>query len=327
MVISLVVAIIIPFELFLLAYAILGPLHYLTEINWLKQNGFFIKKKNQIWALVALTFFISVPIVLAGFSIFPDAANPMKPLFTFLIRFYPTVILICLVVAIALVYEQKVFFMVILLIVTGLIIYLFRNTKMYYLLAGLLLPSLFHVYLFTLIFMAYGVIKTKNKTGFFEVLTLALMPLIITFLPINHENYTLGNKTLATFRESNFGHLNFSVGNMLGPAANQDAEAFIFSAAGIKIQIFIAFAYLYHYLNWFSKVSLIGWLRNTSGKKISLMLLIWIISLSVYFYDYRLGLGVLFFLSLLHVTLEFPLNILSAQGVFGFLTSRFRSNP
>ena len=33
---SLLVAFIVPFRLFFLVYAVLGPIHYLTEINWLR---------------------------------------------------------------------------------------------------------------------------------------------------------------------------------------------------------------------------------------------------------------------------------------------------
>jgi hypothetical protein len=38
---SAIVAVFIPLELFLFSYAVLGPLHYLTEINWLNKNDFF----------------------------------------------------------------------------------------------------------------------------------------------------------------------------------------------------------------------------------------------------------------------------------------------
>src|SRR4030095_13840648 len=31
----------LPFEVFLAAYAILGPLHYLTQISWLHDRGYF----------------------------------------------------------------------------------------------------------------------------------------------------------------------------------------------------------------------------------------------------------------------------------------------
>jgi hypothetical protein len=42
---------------------------------------------------------------------------------------------------------------------------------------------------------------------------------------------------------------------------------------------------------------------------------IWLLSISLYIYDYNLGLQVLFFLSFLHVFLEFPLNVVSFTGI------------
>jgi hypothetical protein len=41
---SVALAYLFPFRLFLLSYAILGPLHYLTEINWLHQKKYFDKR-------------------------------------------------------------------------------------------------------------------------------------------------------------------------------------------------------------------------------------------------------------------------------------------
>ena len=36
-----------PFELFLFSYAVLGPLHYLTEINWLEKKNYFLKNPSD----------------------------------------------------------------------------------------------------------------------------------------------------------------------------------------------------------------------------------------------------------------------------------------
>ncbi|MEZ4686061.1 MAG: hypothetical protein R3B47_08345 [Bacteroidia bacterium] len=35
------------FELFLFSYAFLGPLHYLTEINWLQKRSYFVSDKRS----------------------------------------------------------------------------------------------------------------------------------------------------------------------------------------------------------------------------------------------------------------------------------------
>ena len=90
---------------------------------------------------------------------------------------------------------------------------------------------------------------------------------------------------------------------------DQDALPIIFSSTtGIMVMRFIAFAYTYHYLNWFSKTSIIKW-HLVDRRYLIATLAIWITSIVVYAYDYHTGLKLLFFLSFLHVFLEFPLNI------------------
>ena len=77
---------------------------------------------------------------------------------------------------------------------------------------------------------------------------------------------------------------------------------------------FIAFAYLYHYLNWFSKTEVIRWHKVPKVRFIAVVVL-WLAACGFYLYDYSLGLSVLFFLSFTHVLLEFPLNIVSIIGI------------
>src|SRR5438046_2680884 len=65
---STAAAFVFPFELFLLSYAVLGPLHYLTEISWLHDRKYFTeskdrkrKKSQRGWLiLVALTLVILI---------------------------------------------------------------------------------------------------------------------------------------------------------------------------------------------------------------------------------------------------------------------------
>lgn len=53
MVVSCAVAFFIPFELFLFSYAVLGPLHYLTEISWLHKRNYYTKGRYDfVWLLV-----------------------------------------------------------------------------------------------------------------------------------------------------------------------------------------------------------------------------------------------------------------------------------
>jgi hypothetical protein len=92
------------------------------------------------------------------------------------------------------------------------------------------------------------------------------------------------------------------------------------SKVGVLLQRFIAFAYLYHYLNWFSKTEIIRWHQVPKTRFIAVIVL-YIIAITTYIIDYALGLQVLFFLSFCHVLLEFPLNWVSITGIFSELGS------
>src|ERR1700682_5838796 len=63
MLVACVVALYIPFELFLFADAVLGPSHYLTEISWLQKRGFFTRGEYDYWILggLATLLFLSAP--------------------------------------------------------------------------------------------------------------------------------------------------------------------------------------------------------------------------------------------------------------------------
>jgi hypothetical protein len=82
-----------------------------------------------------------------------------------------------------------------------------------------------------------------------------------------------------------------------------------------NLQSFISFAYTYHYLNWFSKTKIIKW-HILPRKKLIIVFGFYLIVLSFYLTDYRLGFLVTIFLSMIHVFLEFPLNFLSFKQLF-----------
>ena len=55
---SLLAAFWMPFGVFLFSYAILGPLHYMTEINWLDERSYFSKSKYTPWLLGGLALLV-----------------------------------------------------------------------------------------------------------------------------------------------------------------------------------------------------------------------------------------------------------------------------
>jgi hypothetical protein len=99
------------------------------------------------------------------------------------------------------------------------------------------------------------------------------------------------------------------------------AHQIFHSSLGIAIMRFIAFAYTYHYLNWFSKTKVIRWHDIPKSRSIFIVVL-WAISITLYAVDYSLGFKWLFLLSFMHVMVEFPLNYISFVGIFKELTGK-----
>ncbi|MEM8681730.1 MAG: hypothetical protein AAGF97_20465, partial [Planctomycetota bacterium] len=111
-----------------------------------------------------------------------------------------------------------------------------------------------------------------------------------------------------------FAGINMALYELFGYESIVSRQAFFKSPINIAITQFIAWAYTYHYLNWFSKTSIIGW-HKVPKVRMAIVAVIWIASLALYAREYQLGLKWLFLLSFAHVLLEFPLNHRSFIGI------------
>ncbi len=100
-----------------------------------------------------------------------------------------------------------------------------------------------------------------------------------------------------------------------------DRTQLIDHPVSILVTRVLALAYLYHYLNWFSKVEVIGWARISSTRAGAIFSL-WIGAVALYFHNYLLGFAVLLILSFMHVVLEFPLNHRSFRDIGSHLRSK-----
>ncbi|WGD34131.1 hypothetical protein [Olleya sp. YS] len=312
--ISLLVAIKLPFELFLFSYAILGPLHYLTEINWLKERNYFVKS-NKKW----IYFFILFPFILAIYPIYKfldlGLTNALDDLLKLVNRNTNALLLIGFFLAVGLIFVSKakhLFLVLFLAIITAITLTFYIPKSLF--LVGLFLPTLIHVYLFTFLFIVFGALKAKSSYGYLLGFVMLCIPFIIWLIPIDATSYNLNQSAIDTYIESNMMGVNSKIAEFLNQI--QNGKFYALSEVGLKIQIFIGFAYTYHYLNWFSKTSVIGWKKAISKQKGILILAIWMLSVALYIYDYKTGLVALFFLSFLHVFLEFPLNALTIKEVF-----------
>ncbi|MFN5888342.1 MAG: hypothetical protein ACK438_10265, partial [Flavobacteriales bacterium] len=258
-----------------------------------------------------------------------------------------------------------------------------------------LVPTLIHVYVFTGLFMLYGSLKSRSKSGLMAVVAVVILPLILVFvLPVNPKESWVSNYGKNAYYAKGQGFFNTNVEIMdhfgildepkltnkqfldsivnsktvnAGFTPNEkkrlndslqrkSKEPFVFyqpnderfgqtiavrkalpvnpkdyfwssvffSTFGIMLMRFIAFAYLYHYLNWFSKTEVIRW-HKVPKIRFFAVIVLWLSACGFYIYDYSLGLSVLFFLSFTHVLLEFPLNMVSIVGIGKEVRSIYRN--
>jgi hypothetical protein len=299
MLLSAVLAFILPFELFLFSYAVLGPLHYLTEIGWLHKKNYFTKGKYDF-------VFLSVLCVLVFYFSY---VNPTKNQ-----TIIPNLILYGILLALIFVFIKDNLYRIVLAVLAVIGISVSKMGFDYVIWVGIFLPTIIHVFIFTWAFMFYGVLKNKSFSGYLSIIALILIGVsffvikapglqyeVSAYVGKSYELFYLLNKFLIEF----FG---------LETTLTSERALVYATNAGFIVMRFIAFAYTYHYLNWFSKTSVIQW-HKVPKKTLYITLVLWVFSVVLYVIDYNIGLKALYFLSFLHVFLEFPLNITSFQGI------------
>ena len=382
MILSAISAFYLPFETFLIAYAFLGPLHYLTEISWLHDRQYFSKGKYDFIVLLVIGVLLSIAAFAKdlsewGFNNYVDIYEYFANSNLFdklLVLALFSGILFALVKNI---YVKLFAILFLYIYISGWLSPENTKTKPSTTLFALtsLLPTLIHVYLFTGFFMLFGALKSRSKTGLLSIVFFVVTPIILVFyVPTDSKDGHLTTYGKEAYYADGTGFFNTNVSIMrqfsmtpqmtnkdyINMYANDSTEKqklysiyqdslnknFIiqnpdhpyfgntismadakggnvkdnwwdlvfFSNVGIMLMRFIAFAYLYHYLNWFSKTEIIRWHKVPKIRFIAVVI-IWLIACGLYAYDYAIGLSFLFFLSFTHVLLEFPLNIMSIVGI------------
>jgi hypothetical protein len=274
---ALALAYVLPFELLVLSYAVLGPAHYLTEISWLHDRKYFLPHRGLalLLSLTALgAMFMADPfwlgiLVSACFALCAILANARTP-----------ALILGLLAAAAAVFA-----------VLGLVGAPFA-------IAWALAPSVIHVSLFTLVFMTLGAFKSRSRAQFGLVGAYLLAIAAILILPPSQGTVI---PALAKIGRDYFGDIGPALGAVFGvPHLVLDA----------RITGLLSFLYTYHYLNWFIKADVIRWTAVPRPRLIAIAALS-LAATGLYFYNYVYGFMVLLLLSLIHVLLEFPLNSLS----------------
>lgn len=295
-IVSCVVAFFIPFELFLFSYGVLGPLHYLTEIGWLHKKNYFTKGKYDF-------VFLSIICVILFYYTFNPPEDHLLVANLIAFAFFISLIFV---------FIKDWLYRIVLSVLTILVISVVNNFNEYFIWIGIFLPTIIHVFIFTWAFMLYGVLKEKSVSGFLSILVLILCAVSFFVIKPDGLNYEVSDTVRNNYRM--FDLLNFHLINMFHLDSLSRVSDIFITNAGFVIMRFVAFAYTYHYLNWFSKTSVIKW-HQVPRRTLAATILVWLASIGVYLYDYNLGIKTLFFLSFLHVFLEFPLNFVSFTGI------------
>jgi hypothetical protein len=316
---SAVLAFKFPFEMFLFAYTVMGPLHYLTEISWLHDRNYYTKGKYDYLFLVAL----SIAVTLIFLGVLPNAPKGSAAMLT------------CLAFLAAPIFAFMGGFFARFGALAGAVVVSVLLTPSYYYreIFGMFLPTIVHVFIFTGIFILAGAVKGRSLSGVLSLLVfVGLIGSFFLFHPAaGYQASEYARNSYGFFQDDgspvgSFVSLNLSLVRDLGlhdfgdpgPSLPQFVsginEYLYHHPVALSLMAFIAFAYTYHYFNWFSKTSVIRW-HLIPKRRLFVILAIWGVSIGLYAYDYVLGLKWLFFLSFAHVLLEFPLNHLTVVQI------------
>lgn len=301
MALSAVLALLFPFELFLFSVIILGPLHYLTEISWLEKRSFFVQSKNNILFLAAL----AVAIMLPEF----DKHSPLK-------QYQIPLLAASFAYALGLLLHKKFTYSLLYFIAMFVVAVAFNFSKTAWaaITFAILLPTIIHVLLFTGIFILSGAVKNKTWAEYAQVAVFIACIVLIMWPQYSFDWYSVSQKAKELYILP-LATLNGVMSKILGYGPLQSIANVFVGAAQMKLMALIAFAYTYHYLNWFSKTTVIKW-HQVSKLRLGIITVVWAGVVLFCVVNYQKGFLVLSFLSLLHVVLEFPLNF-KAMGDIG----------
>jgi len=289
MVASIAVAAYVPFETFVLAYAVMGPLHYLTEISWLHDRAYFATGRGA-WVVM-----VGTAILAAIGAIIPT------PLTTGLAGFAMGALLI---LAAGMVFARSGMGKLGILVLGVTVGALTTVWHPLFILFTAFLPTLVHVYIFTGFFILYGAVKGRSFSGILSLVVFLAAPFLCVFMMSTPSGYAPTEYILKAAEPfDSIGRYSLET---LGVPITRDTWLGFMRVMG--------FAYCYHYLNWFSKTRIINW-HTVSRRRLYLIGAAYLSALGLYGYDYHVGLIALMFLSFAHVMLELPLNYRTMAGL------------
>lgn len=309
MVVSCLAAYVFPFELFLFSYAVLGPLHYLTEISWLHDRRYFAAagtrerwQPGRYWLVVVGVTLAVMLYGLVAEKVLKQTVTPVWEIGLFYFVF---------IMAGVVIFARRKTTVASLVVLAALSLFFFSSSRNFALIAFLLI-TIVHVFVFTAAFILFGALKSRSRSGILSLVVFAACATsFFVFVPAAL-GATVGDYVRHSY--ASFQTLNAQLIRLFSLGTGTSVSEVYDSAAGLMVMRLIAFAYTYHYLNWFSKTSIIKWHKIPKARTAAIGVL-WLGSVALYVYDYGIGMIALYFLSVLHVMLEFPLNHQTFAGI------------
>jgi hypothetical protein len=270
-----------------------GPAHYFTEISWLHDRSYYLPHRGIAAALA----------IIAVVAALIDNAS------WFGFAMWGALIVCAMLAATTSAIESMLLFMV--AIALSAIMYSSGSSLA---VIGVLIPTLIHVSLFTLIFMVLGAYRSGSRAQAALVAVYLVALATILLLPPTAE---IRIASFARVGQDYFGNVGPALGRLLGvPGLVLD----------VRLTSLLAFVYTYHYLNWFIKADVIRWTAVPKAR-LAAMAGASAVSTALYFYDYAFGFTFLLALSLIHILLEFPLDSLALRqlgsAVHGAVRARY----
>ena len=226
---ALAVSYLVPFELLLLSYVVLGPAHYATEISWLHDRKYFLPH-------VGVAVFLALVAIAA--ALIADASW-----FGFVMW---AAFVVCAMLAATTTALQSMLVFMVAIALTAIML----SNGLSIAVLGILLPTLIHVSLFTLIFMTLGALRSGERTQWCLIACYLVSIVLILTLPPTTKTLVPSFAKAATDYFAN-----------VAPALSR-----LFGISGLTLDNrlvgLLAFVYTYHYLNWFIKARV----RDTSRR-------------------------------------------------------------
>ena len=256
------------------AYVLLGPLHYLTEISWLHDRRYFVAR--PILLVAGTVAGVVGGLAMAGVGGVVAIATAGACIAAGIGAGRAAIVLSGIGAGAA--------------ATIGLL------AGWWWMLAlVLLVPTLIHVFAMTAMFVVAGAVRARKASEWAVVAVLAACAISFVALPaVDVSGGMMLDRATETF------------GTMFAALGVRDV------GAASALLGFTAFAYAYHYLNWFLKARTIGWATMSVERRI-LLGAVWSVIAIAYIVDVRLGLLVSLPLSFGHVLLEMPLDVLVAR--------------